>query len=119
MSDDFENLHELDPNLTSDANQDLDGDGMTNLEEYTAGTDPTDPDSFLQIDAVEAGPPTVISFGAQSNKTYTIEFKDDLDNASWMKLLDIAADSNNHVEMIEDPQSRTRRFYRVVTPRQP
>ncbi len=36
----------LNPKDASDADEDLDGDGFTNKEEYDADTDPTDPDSF-------------------------------------------------------------------------
>ncbi len=44
MSDDWEQTYGLNLNI-DDADEDLDGDGATNLEEYLAGTDPTDPDS--------------------------------------------------------------------------
>lgn len=43
MSDAFENLYAADglnPNDNSDANGDIDGDGVTNLGEFLAGTDP-------------------------------------------------------------------------------
>ena len=42
MPDEFENAHGLDP-LVDDAHRDFDGDGYTNLSEFEAGTDPTDP----------------------------------------------------------------------------
>ncbi len=42
-------LDPLDPNL---ANEDADGDGMSNLQEYLAGTDPTNSASFFSITAV-------------------------------------------------------------------
>jgi pectate lyase len=38
MPDWWEVAHELDPNDPSDAQMDNDGDGMTHLEEYLAGT---------------------------------------------------------------------------------
>ena len=42
MPDDFENSHEgLNP-LVHDANEDLDGDGISNLEEFLAGSNPND-----------------------------------------------------------------------------
>ncbi|MBS7248690.1 MAG: hypothetical protein KIH04_10485 [Candidatus Freyarchaeota archaeon] len=44
MPDGWEVQYGLDP-LSDDAGQDKDGDGFTNLEEYVAGTDPTDPKS--------------------------------------------------------------------------
>lgn len=40
MSDDWEVLHGLDKNNREDRNEDSDGDGFTNLEEFLAGTDP-------------------------------------------------------------------------------
>ena len=41
-------LDPFDPNL---ANEDADGDGMSNLQEYLAGTDPTNSASFFGITA--------------------------------------------------------------------
>ncbi len=45
MSDRFETVYGLAPRLAGDAANDNDGDGLTNLEEYVAKTDPTDRDS--------------------------------------------------------------------------
>jgi hypothetical protein len=45
MPDGWEVLHELNPNDPSDADEDPDGDGLTNLDEYLYGTDPNNPDS--------------------------------------------------------------------------
>ena len=41
MPDSFETENGLDPNDASDANADFDGDGISNLDEYTNGSDPT------------------------------------------------------------------------------
>lgn len=46
MPDEFEVLYGLNPFDSADANEDLDGDGSTNLEEFLSNTDPTDPNSF-------------------------------------------------------------------------
>ena len=45
MPDEFETAHGLDP-LVDDAQADFDGDGYSNLREYGARTDPTDPESI-------------------------------------------------------------------------
>lgn len=45
IPDDWETAHGLDPNDPADALEDLDHDGLTNLEEYTLGTDPANPDT--------------------------------------------------------------------------
>ncbi len=44
MADAWETAHGLDPE-TNDRNGDLDGDGLTNIQEYVLGTDPDNPDS--------------------------------------------------------------------------
>ena len=45
MDDDWERAHGLNPNDPSDANDDPDHDGLTNLQEFILGTDPHNPDS--------------------------------------------------------------------------
>ena len=46
MPDAYEISKDFNPLNASDASADPDGDGYTNLEEYKAGTDPHDPESF-------------------------------------------------------------------------
>jgi parallel beta-helix repeat protein len=46
MPDGWELFYDLNPNNASDANEDLDDDGYTNLEEFEGGSDPTNPDSI-------------------------------------------------------------------------
>src|SRR5262249_6386151 len=45
MADPWEVWNNLDPTDPSDANQDLDADGLTNLQEYRAGTNPRNADT--------------------------------------------------------------------------
>lgn len=45
MSDSYEVAHGLNPSSAEDANADLDGDGLTNLEEFNRGTLPNNPDT--------------------------------------------------------------------------
>ena len=48
MPDGFEVQYDLDPLDPTDALLDLDGDGVSNLDEYRQATDPSDPDDFLR-----------------------------------------------------------------------
>jgi hypothetical protein len=96
---------------------DSDGDTMSNLQEYNAGTDPTNALSFLRVDISAGNGQAVVSFGAISNRTYTIEFSDEVASSIWWKLADVFARTNSRVETITDPLWNTNRFYRAVTPR--
>ena len=50
----FEQAYGLNPFNASDASNDLDGDGFSNLQEYLAGTDPTNSASAFRITNVVA-----------------------------------------------------------------
>ena len=65
MPDEFETTYGLDP-LVDDAQGDLDSDGYTNLREYRAGTDPTDPESVPGEQSVSSIP----LFPAASNEDW-------------------------------------------------
>ncbi|HVM61053.1 MAG TPA: thrombospondin type 3 repeat-containing protein [Verrucomicrobiae bacterium] len=61
----------LDPTV---AGADPDGDGMSNLQEYQAGTDPTNSASFFHIiSVVPSGSDMVITWAAVTNKAYGLQ----------------------------------------------
>ena len=99
---------------------DADGDGMSNLAEYLAGTDPSNPNSYLRIDLAAVPGVATVQFGAISNRTYSVQSTDAIPAVGpWSKLADYPARTNNRVESFIDPAWTTNRFYRAVTPRQP
>ena len=56
------------------ASDDADGDGLSNLQEYLAGTDPTNSASALRITAItRSGNDIRISWTAVTNKTYVVQ----------------------------------------------
>jgi hypothetical protein len=122
IPDYWESLYGLNPNDPSDGNTDPDGDGMTNWQEYMAGTDPTNALSFLRIDVLSSGYPTdgaVMRFLAASNKTYTVQFRSVADNGAWNRLADVPSAPTNRLIQIPDPTlagSNSGRFYRLATP---
>ena len=100
---------------------DYDGDGMKNLQEYVAGTNPTNALSLLKlVGSSNPASPAMIQFVGMSNHTYSVLFSDQLGTGAWTKLADLPARSSNATVTVADPApSLTNRSYRVVVPRQP
>lgn len=88
MSDAWEARHGLDL-LRNDADEDPDGDGMSNQEEYWADTDPNDPESVLLITGIRrAGPDHVwLSWKGGIEAVQSIQYlshpRDNLQSGAW------------------------------------
>src|SRR6185503_1822023 len=68
---------------------DADGDGLDNLKEFCAGTNPTEAASMLHIQAVQVhGADVVIRFGSVSGKAYRLERARDLSRADWTPVIE-------------------------------
>jgi len=105
----------------NDANGDLDGDGVNNLQEFLSGTDPKDAQSFLAIQAAGDVGLIRLSFLAAAGRSYSVLSRDDVTAASWLKVAEVAARATNGLVVLSLPQpaSTPRRFFRLVTPQQP
>jgi hypothetical protein len=119
LPDEWETRYGLEPGDPSDRNLDLDGDGASNLEEFLAGTDPTSGQNHLSIDSLALSNGALITFSMESNRTYSVQYKDDVSALGWTKLADVLATRTNGVGSVTDPNFVPTRFYRLVTPRQP
>jgi hypothetical protein len=112
------------PNATN-STADTDQDGLTNLQEYRAGTNPQDAQSYLRVESIAlAGESNRVSlrFVAAANKNYTVESCPAVDAGAWTRLADVVATSSNRVvEVIDTAASNTnaQRYYRLATPRVP
>ena len=110
------------PTNSADATNDFDGDGMSNLQEYLAGTNPTNALSYLRINTAGAlaGGGTTLTFSAVSNKTYTIQYRDEAGSGAWLRLADFTAATTNRVVAYTNAVPGSfRRFYRLTTPKLP
>jgi hypothetical protein len=121
MPNGWEQDHGLNPFL-DDANLDADADGMTNLAEYLAGTDPQDPSSYLKIDRITASwaspMETTLTFGAVAGRSYVVQYSDLLPSGLWQDLTNVTALPTNAVIVVEDPgaTNTAQRYYRLRIP---
>ena len=119
LPDSWETLYGFGPGNPALRDADVDGDGATNGEEFLAGTDPTNAASVLRVTIPSIVGGAQISFGAISNRTYSVLYRDTPGGSPWNKLADIPARAINRVETFLDPDWTTNRFYRAVVPWQP
>jgi hypothetical protein len=105
--------------LGVDPNADADGDGMSNLQEYQAGTNPNDRNDSLRVTAVSAdtvGSNTTLTWTSNPSRLYQIEERLDLNSGDWSTNLTLGV-------VVPDPgvtttrnlteSSVTKRFFRV------
>jgi hypothetical protein len=98
------------------ANADPDGDGMTNLQEFLAGTSPTNTSSvFMLSQSRQDGTAVKFEFFAITGHRYQLEMTGDLLSNSWAPLLfNIFGDGGLHQMQISLPDS-AQQFYRLKT----
>jgi hypothetical protein len=116
----WELAHGLRTNDASDGVLDADFDRVSNRDEYLAGTNPTNGQSFPWIETIRrTNAATVLGFRAASNKTYTVEAHGSAEAGAWSRLADVPAATTNRMVSVTDAGSEAARHYRLVTPRRP
>ena len=98
-----------------------DGDGLTNWQEFLAGTDPQDGASFLGFSSVTAAAGVVnLNFIRVASRSYTIQYAG-TPTGPWLKLTDIPATTTTTPVSVPDTSVATNnaRYYKLVTPALP
>jgi hypothetical protein len=116
MPDEWERGFELDPASNLDREIDTDGDSMLNWQEYIAGTDPADDQSYLRIESLAGAAGATVTFRALATKTYSVEYTDALDSGLWLHLGAVPGRPADRLEAVFDPDWTANRFYRITTP---
>ncbi len=104
-------------NNPANALEDPDGDGMNNRDEYRSGTNPTNASSVLKI-VLTATNASVLQFVAQTNLSYSVQSRSNLNAAVWINLTSFTASPlvrTVQVDTVTVPFG-AERYYRVVTP---
>lgn len=117
MPDAWESAHGLRLEDAADARLDADGDGLTNLEEFLAGTDPQDEKSTLAIEAVTlSGGNLRLRFQAVAGKRYTVQVRASLMSRDWQPLADVGPEPVTGDVEVTDllPGPNGTRFYRLL-----
>jgi len=92
---------------------DPDGDGFTNLDEQTAGTDPTDPASIFEIaEVVRTGNGVRLTWHAKSGREYRVLVS--ADQELWTEVAIIPPGDDRLAEWFDDTSNEEpRRFYKL------
>lgn len=113
MPDYWESHYGLNPNSAPDATNSLDADGVINLAEYIAGTQPNNAASYLGITRVAYGDGQSVGFPSSPFRTYSVErAMAATNNAPWTPLQTNILGSGLVLE-VEDTTASAAEYYRV------
>lgn len=105
----------------SGVGSDPDGDGFDNDKEFTAGTNPMDGRSYLQIESIQfdaSANEARFRFALPARRSYSVQAQDAL-NGAWNSLTNFSAETVGRTVEISNPLGTSSRYYRLVAPVQP
>jgi sialidase-1 len=103
----------------SDPNADADKDGMSNEAEFSAGTNPNDPNNLLKLEIKKDESGATICFQAVSNKSYSLQSTSNLTLGDWQRKQDFPAASSNAAISAPLHLTNGSEFFRLITPQSP
>ena len=113
MPDQWEQYY-LGGTIDHGADDDYDGDGYTNFEEFIADTNPSDPDSrFLLNASIGGSGEDVLLFDTSALRTYKVQFASDLFSEIWTEWQTLNG-TGDEISLTNLPSADKQRFYRVA-----
>ena len=102
----------------SRAGDDADGDGMSNLEEYLAGTSPIDSNSVLKVQiAVDlSGTNVLLTWPAILGKNYRVQYKNNLSDPAWQDAPENPTIRGGEGRFTASEISSARYFHVIIVP---
>ena len=114
--DAWELANALDPLVPGDANADSDGDAMSNLDEFVAGTDPRDSRDSLRLSPPERGAQGIrFRLNAKAGRTYRLLRRTVLGNPAdpWVEVMTVTAGQSSEQEVLDPNPPEGVAFYRI------
>jgi PKD repeat protein len=119
MSDYYEDFFGLNRLSHTDAVTDTDGDGVVNIEEAQARTDPRDSNDVLRLQASSApGQGSIVfTWPGRNDVTYQVQRTDILETGSWVNVnLPLTPAEDTPLAFTNPPSGPPARFFRVLLP---
>ncbi|MBI4327291.1 MAG: fibronectin type III domain-containing protein, partial [Chloroflexi bacterium] len=115
MADDWELAHGLRSDDPSDALADTDGDGLTNLQEYLAGTDPNIVNRpYLAALGVTTSGGFALAIGDLFGRSATLQVSPNL--LDWQSVTNLSSGTNATIYFQDMSATNQQLFYRAVMP---
>ena len=101
-------------NSQSCATCDADNDGVNNLQEFLAGTNPTNATSALKLVAMNPNPSnTVANFLSATGAVYQVQSRDDLSTGVWSITMDQISGNGTNIFILNPNAPSSKRFFRL------
>jgi len=116
IPDDWETAHGLDPLADADAHEDIDRDGLSNLAEYYAGTDPQDAASVFQLLAKRLANRRIeLNFNAaRGGQVVEVQSTDALGQVRWETVMEQVAEAAGPQQVEVDVSNSGSQFFRLL-----